>query len=60
VSNAHGDSKDQFRIDQAAGTVTCPAEYTVAINTDRRQQIVRFRASCGSCPLQAECTKARP
>ena len=31
VRNAHGYSKDQFRIDLAAGTVTCPAQHTVAI-----------------------------
>ena len=29
VRNANGFSKDQFRIDLAAGTVTCPAQHTV-------------------------------
>uniref|UniRef100_UPI00356AEFDD transposase n=2 Tax=Mycobacterium marinum TaxID=1781 RepID=UPI00356AEFDD len=59
VRNANGYSKDQFGIDLTAGTVTCPAEHTVAINTGRRQQIARFGALCGSCRLRAECTKAR-
>ena len=31
VRNANGYSKDQFSIDPAAGTVTCPAHHTVAI-----------------------------
>ena len=31
VRNANGYSKDQFSIDLAAGTVTCPAQHTVAI-----------------------------
>ena len=31
VRNANGYSKDQFSIDLAAGTVTCPAHHTVAI-----------------------------
>ncbi|BCO36557.1 transposase [Mycobacterium heckeshornense] len=59
VRNANGYSKDRFGIDLAAGTVTCPAEHTVAISTGRRQQVARFGSFCGSCPLQAECTKAR-
>ena len=35
VRNANGFSKDQFRIDLAAGTVTCPAHHTVAIRNGR-------------------------
>ena len=31
VRNANGYSKDQFTIDLAAGTVTCPAHHTVTI-----------------------------
>lgn len=57
--NANGYSKDQFGIDLTAGTVTCPAQHTVAISTGRRQQVARFGALCGSCPLRTECTKAR-
>jgi hypothetical protein len=59
VRNANGYSKDQFRIDLTASIVTCPAEHTVAISTGRRQQVARFGALCGSCPLRAQCTKAR-
>ena len=33
VRNADGYSKDQFSIDLAAGTVTCPAHHTVAISS---------------------------
>lgn len=59
VRNANGYSKDRFGIDLTAGTVTCPAAHTVAINTGRRQQVARFGALCAACPLRAECTKAR-
>jgi len=59
VRNAHGYSKDQFSIDLAAGTVTCPAHHTVAIRDGRRHRSARFGARCGSCPLRAACTKAR-
>jgi hypothetical protein len=58
VRNANGYSKDQFTIDLAAGTVTCPADHTVAIRSGRRRS-ARFGAHCGSCPLRAACTKAR-
>lgn len=60
VRNAKGYSKDQFSIDLAAGTVTCPAKHTVAIGDGRRQRLARFGALCGSCPLSSACTKARP
>ena len=59
VRNAHGYSKDQFSIDLAAGTVTCPAHHTVAIRDGLRHRSARFGARCGSCPLRAACTKAR-
>lgn len=35
VRNANGYSKDQFTIDLAAGTVTCPARHTVTIGRAR-------------------------
>ena len=38
VRNPKGYSKDRFGIDLDAGTVTCPAEHTVAISTGRRQR----------------------
>lgn len=59
VRNTNGYSKDRFRIDLAAGAVTCPAEHTVAISTGRRQRVARFGAFCRACPLRVECTKAR-
>jgi Transposase DDE domain len=58
VRNANGYSKDQFTIDLAAGTVTCPAHHTVAIRSGRHRS-ARFGALCQSCPLRAACTKAR-
>jgi len=59
VRNANGYSKDRFTIDLAAGTVTCPAEHTVAIRAGLRHRVARFGVLCGSCPLRAECTKDR-
>ena len=59
VRNANGYSKDQFTIDLAAGTVTCPAHHTVAIRDGLRHRSARFGALCASCPLRAACTKAR-
>ncbi|MCX6481503.1 MAG: transposase [Mycobacterium sp.] len=58
VRNPNGYSKDRFGIDLDAGTVTCPADHTVAISTGRRQRIARFGALCAACPLQAACTTA--
>jgi hypothetical protein len=42
--------KDQFRIDLAAGTVTCPAR--------RGGGRARFGAACSVCPLQDACTSS--
>ena len=58
VRNPNGYSKDQFSIDLAAGTVTCPARYTVTIGMGARHRSARFGALCQSCPLRADCTKA--
>ena len=57
--NANGYSKDRFTIDLAAGTVTCPAQHTVAIRAGLRHRVARFGVLCGSCPLRAQCTKSR-
>jgi Transposase DDE domain/Transposase domain (DUF772) len=58
VRNANGYSKDQFSVDLAAGTVTCPADHTVAIRSGRRR-LARFGQLCQPCPLRAACTTAR-
>lgn len=59
VRNANGFSKDQFRIDLARGTVTCPADHTVSIRASLRHRVARLGVLCQSCPLRAQCTKAR-
>ena len=59
VRNPNGYSKDRFTIDVAAGTVTCPADHTVSIGKGARSRTARFGALCASCPLRADCTKAR-
>jgi hypothetical protein len=59
VRNANGYSKDQFRVDLAGGTVTCPADHTVSIRAGLRHRVARFGVLCQSCPLRAECTKSR-
>ncbi|MBN2873045.1 MAG: transposase [Halothiobacillaceae bacterium] len=59
VRNTNGYSKDQFRVDLAGGTVTCPADRTVNIRAGLRHRVARFGALCQSCPLRADCTKSR-
>jgi hypothetical protein len=59
VRNANGYSKDQFRVDLASGTVTCPADHTVSIRAGLRHRVARFGVLCQSCPLRADCTKSR-
>jgi Transposase DDE domain/Transposase domain (DUF772) len=52
-------AKDQFRIDLAAGTVTCPARVTVAIRPARRGGgHARFGVACSVCPLRQTCTSS--
>ena len=48
-----GFSTDDFVIDTAAGTVTCPAGKTVTIS---RTGKACFYARCDGCPLRARCT----
>jgi IS5 family transposase len=50
-----GFTKDDFTIDLAARTVTCPAGHTVAV-TPKGQ--AAFKQRCGRCPLRAGCTAA--
>lgn len=52
-------AKDQFRIDLATGTVTCPARVTVAIRPTRRGGgQARFGVVCSACPLRQACTSS--
>jgi hypothetical protein len=52
-------TKDQFRIDLQAGTVTCPTRVMVAITPARRGGgQARFGAACSVCPLRQACTSS--
>ena len=53
---AGGFTLDDFTVDQAAGTVTCPAGLTRPISARRH---VTFGAGCTGCPLRARCTTAK-
>jgi hypothetical protein len=48
-----GFTLDDFTIDEAAGTATCPAGLTRPIS---RTRIVTFGAACHGCPLHDRCT----
>jgi hypothetical protein len=48
-----GFTRDDFAVDQAAGSATCPAGVTRRIT---RTRIVVFGAACRGCPLRARCT----
>ncbi len=50
-----GFTKDDFAIDTAAGTVTCPAGQTVTIT---RTNKAVFGIRCRTCPLASVCTTA--
>jgi Transposase DDE domain/Transposase domain (DUF772) len=51
-----GFTLDDFTVDEAAGTVTCPAGLTRPISARR---YVTFGAGCAGCPLRARCTTAK-
>jgi hypothetical protein len=51
-----GFTVDDFTVDEAAGTVTCPNGVTRPINRGRQ---VNFGAACQSCPLRQQCTRSR-
>jgi hypothetical protein len=56
-------TKDQFQIDLAAGTVTCPAKRTAPIlyNPNPRHRHhgqASFAPACTTCPLRGQCTSA--
>jgi hypothetical protein len=52
-------AKDQFGIDLAAGTVTCPSQVSVPIRpATAGGGIAAFGAACAICPLASQCTTA--
>jgi IS5 family transposase len=51
-----GYTLDDFEIDEAAGTITCPENIAVTINKNRR---ARFGKHCAACPLRRRCTKSK-
>ena len=52
-------SKDEFTIDLAGGTVTCPAGQTATISKGKaRRRQARFGPTvCAACPLRDRCTR---
>jgi transposase len=51
-----GFTRDDFTVDEAAGTATCPAGVTRPVTARRR---VTFGVACRGCPLRSRCTNAR-
>ena len=51
-----GLSRDDFVIDEDAGTATCPAGHVVTISAHR---YATFGALCAHCPLRSRCTNSR-
>ena len=51
-----GFTLDDFTVDEAARTVTCPAGITRPISARRN---VTFGAACRGCPLRARCTTSK-
>jgi hypothetical protein len=52
-------TKDVFDIDQATGTVTCPAQHIVAIGPAKDGGgTAVFGTVCAACPLAAQCTSS--
>jgi IS5 family transposase len=53
---AGGFNVDDFTVDHAAGTATCPNGLTRPIS---RTGFATFGAGCANCPLRARCTRSR-
>jgi Transposase DDE domain/Transposase domain (DUF772) len=51
-----GFTRDDFLVDETAGSVTCPAGHTVAITRTRK---AIFKTRCRGCPLRARCTTSQ-
>ena len=57
-----GFTLDDFAIDTAAGTVTCPAGHTVPLAAPAgryQQRRATFTGLCAACPLRDRCTTAK-
>lgn len=56
-----GYSLDDFAIDTAAGTVTCPAGHRVVLGEASGIHLQRRAVftECGACPLRQRCTTAK-
>ncbi|NJP96247.1 hypothetical protein HCN51_43595 [Nonomuraea sp. FMUSA5-5] len=57
-----GFTPDDFAIDTAAGTVTCPAGHTVPLAAPGgryQQRRATFTGLCAACPLRERCTTAK-
>jgi IS5 family transposase len=51
-----GLTRDDFLVDEAAGTVACPGGHTVAITRSRGAD---FGIRCRGCPLRPRCTTSK-
>lgn len=51
-----GFDRDDFLVDEVAGTVTCPAGHVATITP---QRYAKFARHCATCPLRPRCTNAR-
>jgi len=49
-------SKDEFTVDLAARTVTCPAGRVAPFGDGDRKRHARFGRACSACPLTGRCT----
>jgi hypothetical protein len=48
--------RDDFHVDHAARTVTCPAGHSARLSSSG---VAKFSPHCGPCPLRSSCTKAK-
>ncbi|MGW2355262.1 IS1182 family transposase [Actinacidiphila glaucinigra] len=52
---------DDFRLDLAAGTATCPAGHTANLGQAKADgaRTAQFKRACTNCPLRERCTKSK-
>lgn len=53
-----GFTVDDFAVDLATKTVTCPAGWSAPI-VGKRKQFANFRGHCSDCPLRQRCTTSK-